>query len=509
MALVGLGAPSVGWAAAGLFSRYAADDYCTAGQVHLAGFLDAQSRLYVGWSGRFAATFLVTLAEVAGPLAVPGLPVLALLAWLAATTWAVYELLWTLGRRVPVLAAVVLAAVLVFATLRTTADLGQALFWQTGLLTYLFPLVLATVDVGWLARVGRGARGRAPAAVGVSFALSFVAGGTSETFAAAQVTALALAGVIAYLAEARPGGGQQIRAYAATQPLLAMLLAGLVGAVLAMVILAVAPGNNVRQQTAVQIPLAIALPRAVEFTQGWLRLTFARPHIIVLLLLVGIPSTIGAATESTTTADPQFAANTHNTDPRTDRRAVAAPERPRQMAARAYSAHGVAPVLGLLATALVLLACMLPAFYALGSNPPGRAQVVPQYVLVCSLAVLGWLLGTSQAARLCPIPRHPGISWLVAGGLLVLLALGPLRATSDSVQQIGPARAYAAAWDQLDRDVRAERRQGVQDVTVRPLPPTGLVQNLDFVGPNRHDWFNECVARYYDLNTIASTLSVP
>jgi len=49
----------------------------------------------------------------------------------------------------------------------------------------------------------------------------------------------------------------------------------------------------------------------------------------------------------------------------------------------------------------------------------------------------------------------------------------------------------------------------VLDVTVRPLPATGLVHNLDFVGPDRHDWFNACVARYYDLNTIASTLSVP
>ncbi len=74
---------------------------------------------------------------------------------------------------------------------------------------------------------------------------------------------------------------------------------------------------------------------------------------------------------------------------------------------------------------------------------------------------------------------------------------------------IPPARAYATAWDQLDSEVRAERNQGVQDVTVRPLASTGMVQNLEFVGPNRNDWFNACVARYYDLNTIASTLSVP
>jgi hypothetical protein len=93
--------------------------------------------------------------------------------------------------------------------------------------------------------------------------------------------------------------------------------------------------------------------------------------------------------------------------------------------------------------------------------------------------------------------------------LVVLLALGPLLTVRDVLAQFEPARAYAAAWDQLDREVRAERTQGVLDVTVRPLPSTGTVHNLDFVGPDRHDWFNTCVAHYYDLNTIASTLSVP
>jgi len=58
VALAGLGAPLLVLALVGVFSRYAADDYCTAAQVHLAGILEAESRLYVGWSGRFTATLL-------------------------------------------------------------------------------------------------------------------------------------------------------------------------------------------------------------------------------------------------------------------------------------------------------------------------------------------------------------------------------------------------------------------------------------------------------------------
>jgi hypothetical protein len=451
LALAGLGAPLLVLAFVGVFSRYAADDYCTAAQVQVAGFFEAQSRLYVGWSGRFAATLLITLLEAIGPWAVRLLPAMALVAWVSAATWAAYHVSAALGRQLTFVSSAVLGALIVFATLQTTADLPQILFWQTGVLTYLAPLVLATLYAGWVARASRATAVRWPIAAGVSFALALLAGGTSETFAAAQVTALALALMITLIA----GAGRNLRA---------MLLVGLLGAVLALGVLAIAPGNSVRQETAAPSPLSIAIPQALEFTQGWLRLTFARPHAAVLLLLLGVPAAIGA------------------TSPRVAWRW---------------------PIVGasVVGVALVVVAGMLPAYYALSSNPPGRAQVIPQYVLVCAVAMLGWFLGATL--------RRPMPNWVAAPALIALLAFGPAAMALDTVKAIEPASAYAAAWDQLDRQVRAERTQGVLDVTVRPLPSTGLVQNLDFVGPDRHDWFNGCVARYYDVNTIASTLSVP
>src|SRR5262249_11476319 len=87
VSLVALCAPLLIYALVGWFSRYAADDYCTASQVALAGFVRAQSNLYVNWSGRFAATLLITLVEVLGVGAVPVLAAAALAAWVAAATW--------------------------------------------------------------------------------------------------------------------------------------------------------------------------------------------------------------------------------------------------------------------------------------------------------------------------------------------------------------------------------------------------------------------------------------
>jgi hypothetical protein len=466
VALAGLAVPLVALAGAGLFSRYAADDYCTAGQIQMAGFLDAQSRLYVGWSGRFAATFLITLLELIGPTVVPFLPGLALLAWLAAAALATREVLETLGWQLPVVSVVLMAAVVVFATLSTTADLPQVLYWQTGLVTYLSPLVIGTLYVAWVTHI---ASARAygipwPLALGASFALAFAAGGTSETFAAAQVTALVLAVAIAWLAGARQTHSR----------LQWMLIAGVLGALLALVIIAVSPGNEVRQDTAARTALSVALPQAVEFTQGWLRLTFARPHAAVLALLIGVPAAIAAAYPRTLPVRVSFV------------------RRP-----------GLVLLAGLLASGLVILAGMLPAFYALGSNPPGRAQVIPQFVLVCSVAILSWISGTMIGAHLRSKMSDSRFGWAAAGVLVVVLALGPLFSATQVFAEVSTARAYAAAWDQVDREVRADRSQGVLDVTVEPLPSTGTVQNLQFVGADRSDWFNDCVARYYRVSSIA------
>jgi hypothetical protein len=102
------------------------------------------------------------------------------------------------------------------------------------------------------------------------------------------------------------------------------------------------------------------------------------------------------------------------------------------------------------------------------------------------------------------LPPRPLVQWSLGAALAAALVLGPLAATLRLVDDVAPARAYGASWDALDATVRAAQGRGARDVTVRPLPPTGLVKNLDFIGPNRDDWFNTCVANYYDVRSIAA-----
>jgi hypothetical protein len=452
-----LSVPLATFAVVGWFIRYAADDYCTAAQLVTSGVLAAQSHLYTGWSGRFSASLFNTSLELFGVGALRLVPALALVVWVAAATWTIHLLAHRLGWRLPVSAAAALAALLVYATLAITADLPQDLYWQTGLVTYLLPLILATGFVGWLARPGSSA----PMRYAVAFVLALVAGGTSETFAAAQVVAIGLAVAATLLARERRLTG--------------MLAAGLLGAVIAAGVVAIAPGNEVRQATGARTPLSVAVPLALEFTQGWLRLTFARPHAAELALLVAIPAATAALT------------------------------------GRSSARASMSPMLllAVLAGALVVVfACVLPAYYALSTNPPGRAQLTPEYVVVCALALVGWWLGATLAGHLRRVLRLPLVAAAACLAVLALVALGPLRTAAETLGQLSAASAYAAEWDARDTRIRADRDRGVEAVTVAPLPSTGSVQNLDWVGPDRDDWFNQCVAGYYGVNSIAASPGV-
>src|ERR1700687_4542634 len=136
----------------GWFSRYTGDDYCTAGRERAAGFVGAQIYWYEFWSGRMTYYFVVGLVEYAGPRVVQVLPAIALSVWLIVGTGTLLPLARHDRWPVPLLSAAVGSAAVILVCLSGAPRLDQSLYWQTGMLTYLLPLVLLTVYAGWLAR---------------------------------------------------------------------------------------------------------------------------------------------------------------------------------------------------------------------------------------------------------------------------------------------------------------------------------------------------------------------
>src|SRR6266511_290193 len=244
----------------GLFTRYWYDDFCTAAILRDRGFLDFQRFWYVTWSGRFSFHLFVSLAELIGPRTVSFLTALALTLWLAAATWAIHQIFLTIRFPCP-------------------PDVVQSLYWQTGMLTYLAPLILLTMYIGGFLLVLRKQPGRHafwPLSV-LSALITFVAGGLSETYSLLQVAGFAvlLAATVAYF----PTPFKRLG--------LSLAATGLFGAIIAFSIVVVAPGNKNRLAAYPQKPPATSLVKSnTSYTMYFIERHTRRSRATALLSLI-------------------------------------------------------------------------------------------------------------------------------------------------------------------------------------------------------------------------------
>jgi hypothetical protein len=451
----------------GFFTRYMADDYCTAATVRTAGLLATQRHYYFAWSGRFSFTLTVSFVELLGTGVVPFLPAAALLCWLAATTWAVYEFASpTLGRR-PLLHSFLLAELLVYATVGDNrGGVYEALYWQTGMLTYVAPLVLLTAFAGFFGRALR--RGERPAggrlALPVVFAAAFFSAGFSETSGVMQAGAFLVAAAATFMPACVPP----------RRRLLPSLSAGLFGSIVALTVIVLAPGNSVRES---------ALPAHSDlltvFTRAFSN-TFAH------------------------------AFSEHN-DPGTAPLRWAALLLPALLSfclARGVVEAGRASkpwrsLLALTAAGVFLcFCCFLPASYALSAAPPSRALVVPQFVLVCTLASLGWVGGRAIGAHLSRghTGRRPAFD-LAPAALALLLSLPVVATARRTFSQAGKARALARLWDRHDAEMRAWVARGEKRLTV---PVAYNIGGTDLMKRDPQWYVNHCVAVFYGAESVTA-----
>jgi hypothetical protein len=430
-----LALPLMVYAAVGSFARYTADDYCWAGVLRTEGFVGAQVQWYTVYSPRYAFTFVVNVVELAGPAIVPALPIAAILVWLGTLTWTFIQF----GiRSMP---ALILAELAALGTLETAPDLPQSLYWQTGMLTYLLPLILATFLLGLIRRASAGDRMNY-AALGLCALTTFVAGGLSETYLIPQNVALTLA-LVKCAALAYRGDANRLT--------LAFLAAALAGGVLALVVIVVAPATAIRVSgTPADLWLALSASIATGAYQV-VRLLRFFPLTVVLCLL--LPGLLGVQAS-------KFSRRTF--------------------------------VLVSAGVAITLPFCYFASFYAQNGNPPARSLIVPGAILIGYLFFTGHTFG-ALALRL----RSPTRVTAAA-----MLALVPIGVAVLGLPELANAAYHAALWDAEDVQIRAARDAGLADLSVPPLPPY-LGEN--FVTGDREDWFNRCVARYYGVRSIAAT----
>lgn len=149
--------PALAMAHVGFSSRYVADDFCTASIVFDRGFVGAQQWWYLNWSGKFTHILLIDALALLGPWTVPLTPVVLLAAWVTSSALALRPLLARISSTNSWAHSVLLALVLTSVTLGGAPGLWQSLYWQTGAIPYVVPIVLGTLYVHtvWQAMAAR------------------------------------------------------------------------------------------------------------------------------------------------------------------------------------------------------------------------------------------------------------------------------------------------------------------------------------------------------------------
>jgi hypothetical protein len=461
-AAVLLAAPLAAHAYVGLFTRYMADDYCTAAALRLAGLLGMQRHFYAEWSGRFSFTLTVGLVETLGTAVVPYLPAALLAAWLAALAWAAR------GFGLRPRAGFLLAGVILFATLDDNkGGVSEALYWQTGSLTYALPLVILTTLAGHAARASRRGPRRAGAwRLALFGGAALYAGGFSETSVVMQTAALCVALAVCLWRR----GAEAARALA--PPLGAALL----GSLLALAVVALAPGNQARR-AGLPAPRGLA-PAAASSVGGALAFVFSEhnspgtAHVrLVALLLPLLFASHAARVRGGAEADEQ--------------------------ARPGDGARALPPWLIPAGAFFVIVACFAPSFYVMSREPPPRALVVPQFVLACALAAWGYALGSALRRARAPGARAGVLSAALAAALLA----APAWAAARTLRRAGKARALAAVWDRQDALTRAAVARGERRLTVPVLYNVG---GTDLLKRDPGWYVNACAAAYYGAESVTA-----
>ena len=449
----------------GSYSRYMADDFSALRPVQNSGLLGAQISSYRGWTGRFAFSFVNSIVALLGPTTPRLLPGLLLTLWFAGTAWAMYEIL-SLSGKISWAGVVLFAGFIIFATLDTAPNIAQSLYWQTGALAYVTPLIPLSLYVAMTAHSVR-QKHKHRLILLCAGILTCVAGAFSDVYVVLQSAGLLLTIIVVELV-AGADFKSSIRPF---------LIAGLVGALLALAIVAAAPGNSIRQAhfsrwlSGSEI-LTVTLYDSIHFAAK-LVLT----HPIIFLAAVSLPLLVKLRNLK------------HSNEPIW------------------------APRLILLIPVVVFLLIVCGAgtsVYAISVALPDRSRILLGLTLICGLMVWSWALGEYLVAKL-PEHSYKNIS-LAATILLLLLIVPPLISFGSILSIRDEARSFAADWDRQDSELRAAKQNGLRDVVV---PQIGDFQSRIGKGPSdlhlRIDagfWINRTVATYYGLNSVRANEDV-
>ncbi|HKY55770.1 MAG TPA: DUF6056 family protein [Anaerolineales bacterium] len=448
----------------GTFSRYTSDDYCLSAFFLNDNLLDQMTRRYFVSSSRYTNILFIGFVDaLLGWYNVAILPGLMLILFVLGLYLMLKEVERILNLRWNRWMISFLASSIVFFSVLQAPALYETLYWRAGMTSHFAPLVFLPCFGAFLLRQIRLSEERIPSlwAQLVCLIGPLIIGGFSEPPTALLITVLVLAIFATWI-----WGRGQFR-----KSTLILLLWSLAGALLALVVLALAPANSLRLGRPppgfLELVMRIFL-FPVEFILDTLQ-TRPTPTIVSFVMAAVL----------------FYVYYSHSS---------------RDISNVARNRLGILLIAILLLAYLLIAASFAPSAYG-QSYPVGRARFAGRLIMTSALLAEGALLGILISKIRLNIFQS-AYAQRVAILVLIVLMLYPLRTAWQLSMEIPAYQQRATAWDKRDAEIRALKAQGVGELVV-PFLSDDPIQDL---GDRREFRLNRCAAALYGVDSI---LAVP
>lgn len=452
----------------GSYSRFIADDFCSAAIARSRGIIRGAHFWYFVWNGRFSANFLDALFGYIGPAATPYATGIAVTVWFIVLAIAVAQLIPSVEKReAPLLQSCIIAAMILVTVLYVIPSVGQSLYWGQGMRSVVPPLILGTAYMELIANRSKSPTGRPKMLWVVTTGLiTFVAVGFAETYFALQTVAILFVLIIPAV----------FRRYALPnrENYFVLSIAGLIGSLAGGLVVFVAPGNKFRQSFFPPPPgltelLSISFRGLREFSILIVR-SPGKLCIWVGLILSGFILGLQAFRRREESAPVPFC--------------------------DVWMLIWL-PVVGF----VLLLACWVPRAWGTSLTLGYRTWIIPAYVLVSLVICWAYIAGQVCRSRYVLFARRAPVVATVLP-LVVLLTFGLFAAKiSREMWDLRPTFVeYAGRWDQREQLIQRAESQGQPYALVPRLYNWAALDEIE-VDP-KIGWLTRCVQDYYGIGVI-------
>jgi hypothetical protein len=448
----------IGFSITGWQAKYIADDFCYDAQFIQHGFWEGNVDSYLSRmaysSNRYSLTFFSGIAWALGGVRIsPLLPTLAILFWGGATFFAIHMGAKAARYKLSLLTSICIALILLFFTFLLAPNRYQILYWRSGMVPYLFPLVFNTFLIGLLFFYVHKQKINAGGMIALGL-IAWTAAGFSETVFALQAGLWVL--VFLYSLVSRKKNARKAA------------LAILVGTLLGLLLLVLNPTNADRLSAFPAPPplfevVGLSLIYAGSFAFDFIRST---PLPFFILLVSGI--LLGWMELGNTGFQWKRA---------------------------------IIFLSSTLVGTYILLACvMAPTIWSMSSFPERRGLLSGAFLIILFLFSLGAVMGIMIHQLLdkrIPFRWKPVIHILLAVGIGAYL----IHFIPTIYDEIIPMRRRAELWDARNAAILDAKAAGQMNITVAGIDSIAGITELQKDGKF---WINQCAATYYGVESIQS-----